>query len=99
MTLLQVHLSVGDGFVMEGLGIASFYVVVEFNISFLDFDHQRISCKFFSACIICCFTLYTLDVLQNSTRSLNLVFVLFCEFLVGEWTADLRTIKGNGFYN
>ena len=23
-TLLQVHLSVGDGFVMEGLGIASF---------------------------------------------------------------------------
>jgi hypothetical protein len=38
-TLLQVHLSVGDGFVMEGLGIASFLVIVEFNVSFLDFDH------------------------------------------------------------
>ena len=37
--LLQVHLSVGDGFVMEGLGIASFSVVVEFNGSFLDFDN------------------------------------------------------------
>ena len=38
-TLLQVHLSVGDGFVMEGLGIASFSVVVDFNGTFLDFDN------------------------------------------------------------
>uniref|UniRef100_A0A4W5N635 Uncharacterized protein n=1 Tax=Hucho hucho TaxID=62062 RepID=A0A4W5N635_9TELE len=26
-------------------------------------------------------------------------FVPFCEFLVGELTPDLTTIKGNGFYN
>ena len=37
--LLQVPLFVVDGFVMEGLGIASFYVVVEFSGSFLDFDY------------------------------------------------------------
>ena len=29
-------------------------------------------------------------------QSLNLVFVPFCEFLVGERTPDLTTIKGNG---
>ena len=40
--LLQVNFSVGDGFVMEGLGIASFYMVVEFNGSFLD-DNSRVS--------------------------------------------------------
>ena len=38
-------------------------------------------------------------VLQNSSCSLNLVFVTFCEVLVGERTPDLTTIKGNGFYD
>ena len=37
--------------------------------------------------------------LQNSACSLNLVFVPFCELLVGERTPDLRTIKSNGFFN
>jgi hypothetical protein len=37
--LLQVQLTVGDGFVLEGLGIASFEVVIKLNASFLDFDN------------------------------------------------------------
>ena len=47
-----------------------------------------------------CFTLFTEDMFAEfCMQSLNLVFVPFCEVLVGERTPDLTTIKGNGFYN
>jgi hypothetical protein len=52
------------------------------------------------SCIIWCFTLYTEDILAEfCLQSLNLVFVPFCEFLVGERTPDLTTMKGKGFDN
>ena len=63
--------------------IASFKVVVEW-----------------SACSSRCLALYVEDIFAEFCMlSLNLVFVPFCEFFVGERTPDLTTIKGNGFYN
>ena len=56
----------------------------------------------FSRFILLCIhylVLYTEDhFAEFRMQSHNLVFVPFCEFLVGERTPDLTTIKGNGFY-
>ena len=43
---------------------------------------------------------YFLDFVHGEfcIQSLNLVFVPFYEFLVGERNPDLTTIKGNGLY-